>query len=72
MPSCHVTHLITAEDCSMLQGPPLIVPRVIFELAPQDLVKVLQQPTDAIDMIVAEIQKQGLDGLVSTTKAELG
>jgi hypothetical protein len=56
----------------MLQGPPLIVPRVIFELAPQDLVKVLQQPTDAIDMIVAEIQKQGLDGLVSTTKAELG
>jgi hypothetical protein len=50
-----------------LQGPPLIVPRVIFELSPQDLVKALQNQQAVIAMIVEELQKQGLDGLVSST-----
>lgn len=50
----------------LLQGPPLIVPRVIFELSPQDLVKALQNQQAVIAMIVEEIQKQGLDGLVSS------
>lgn len=56
----------------LLQAPPLIVPRVIFELTPQDLVKVLEQPTSITDMIVSEVENQGLDGLVSSQKGGAG
>jgi hypothetical protein len=59
------SELTVADGCLTSQAPPLIVPRVIFELTPQDLVRVLQQPTGVIDVVVSEMQKQGLDGLVS-------
>jgi hypothetical protein len=39
---------------------------VIFELSPQDLIKAMQNQQAVIAMIVEEIQKQGLDGLVSS------
>lgn len=41
------------------------MPRVIFELAPADLVKVLEAPDGVINMIADEMQKQRLDGVVS-------
>jgi len=47
-----------------LQAPPLIVPRVIVELAPQALLRFLQQPEATLQMVVDEIVQQGLDGLV--------
>jgi hypothetical protein len=46
------------------QRPPLIVPRVIFELPPQALLQLLQQPSDALVLLVDEVKKQGFDGLV--------
>lgn len=37
----------------------------MFELGPEQLVKALEQPSVVVDLIVAEIKTQGLDGLVS-------
>lgn len=41
------------------------MPRVMFELGPEQLVKALEQPSVVVDLIVAEIKTQGLDGVVS-------
>eukprot|EP00878_Enallax_costatus_P041953 GHUV01048889.1.p1 GENE.GHUV01048889.1~~GHUV01048889.1.p1 ORF type:complete len:245 (+),score=75.23 GHUV01048889.1:283-1017(+) len=43
---------------------PLIVPRFISELPPNELTSMLQKPGKAIAAIVGEVQKQGFDGLV--------
>lgn len=51
-------------DDGKSQAPPLIVPRVIVELAPQALLRFLQQPEATLQMVVDEIVQQGLDGLV--------
>jgi hypothetical protein len=50
-----------------LQAPPLIVPRFIFELGPQELLSALENHAPVTDMIVDEVNKQGLDGIVSTS-----
>lgn len=50
-----------------LQAPPLIVPRFIFELGPQQLLSALEDHATVTDMIVEEVKKQGLDGIVSTS-----
>lgn len=55
-----------------LQAPPLIVPRFIFELSTQQLLTALESHAAVTDLMVAEVKKQGLDGLVSTCAAVCG
>lgn len=66
-PSFHQPN--TSETCkSCLQGKhaaPKIVPRVLFELAPADLLgTVLQNPQAVLSVLVAEAKEQHFDGWV--------
>lgn len=57
---------------ALLQTPPLVVPRVIFELQPPDLLRALEEQPAIIDMVVEETKKEGLDGVVSRLCAQYG
>lgn len=51
----------------MQAGPghaPKLVPRVILELAPQDMVALLQQPASGLALVLDEIEANGYDGIV--------
>eukprot|EP00882_Tetradesmus_deserticola_P014832 GHRQ01015783.1.p1 GENE.GHRQ01015783.1~~GHRQ01015783.1.p1 ORF type:complete len:225 (+),score=56.44 GHRQ01015783.1:755-1429(+) len=46
------------------QSAPLIVPRVVAEVSGKSLLHMLQQPGDAMALLVDEVEQQGYDGLV--------
>jgi hypothetical protein len=63
---CRVVGTAALKRCRAVQGAavPKLVPRVILELAPQDMVELVSYPETAVQLLLEECQVQRYDGMV--------